>query len=538
MRPLWERSGWLRNQLELHLGELDRLRSSIRYRLGSAILELRRRPWRAPSLAKEMWRTLRGAPAALVPESEQPWIRRGPLYWDAGDDDSMESLRAELYQVMNETEALYRGHAYVLGSTLVAARSGLDEVRRVRHHGDGSVLGSPRPRIELPRAAQHSWPVALVGSAWLEEVFALEGVTGVEAVRHAELVVGCVEGASSSEVEEALASARARGAKVTVCRGSELEPVIQPRLHNPVGWWPDGTGTSGAHETQSPAAWQEVFAGARGLASRGAGWRERRERFARMREIHCSRTTRHRLAAWCADAGLPAPVVDERLSLALTTNRPARLDSAVVAMLAQSYPEVELCVVTHGRGFDLGPMREACAQRGVSLCHDSVDESVGIGAVRQRTFELCSGTWIAKFDDDDVYGPHYAADMVWQARSTDASVISKLTAPVLTLEDGRLYQRHRAPELAYTLGTYAGLNLLRREHVAAIGIRPVHRGEDAAYLRDAMRYGLPIFAGDPYHWVYRRNRPTSHNWNASTEQILQMMDARPLTDMTVEDFFP
>lgn len=535
MRPLWERSGWLEQQLSLQRGELERVRSSIRFRLGSTLLELRRRPWRAASAIATLWGTLRGAPATRAPEDEQEWTRRGPLQWAEGCEEAVDELRAELYRVMDESEALYRGDAYVLGSTLVAARGGLNEVRRVRHYGDGSVLGTPRPRVELPRASAREWPVAVVGPAWLEEIFAADDVTGAEAVRRARLVVACADGSLGSAVQDALDSARARGAKTARWQLEDLPPTIQPRLHNPVGWWQEGHGPVGVHERAAPPAWQEAFAQARGMGG-GDGWRERRSRFARMREIHGTSSTRQRLASICADAGLSFPA-EERISLALATNRPTRLEPAVRAMLEQTCA-AELCVVTHGSGFDMGPVREACAEVGVELRADSAPEQAGIGEVRQRSFALCTGTWIAKFDDDDLYGPRYAEDMVWQARATDAAVISKLTTPILTTEDGKLYQRRRAPELCYTLGTYAGLNLLRRELVVAIGLRPVRRGEDAAYLRDAMHYGLPIFAGDPYHWVYKRNRPTSHNWNANTAQILRMMDAREMTEMTVEDFFP
>jgi hypothetical protein len=123
--------------------------------------------------------------------------------------------------------------------------------------------------------------------------------------------------------------------------------------------------------------------------------------------------------------------------------------------------------------------------------------------------------------------------------ASGAAMVSKQNCLVQTTHDGRIYRHRGAPELCYWAGLGAGSQLIDRKLAIEMGIRPVLRSEDTALLFDLVRQGLPIFAGDPYHYLYRRGPAAEHNWSLAPEVVAEVMGLVPVDDgLTLSDFEP
>ena len=584
----WRRASWLRVRIATQRAEVERLRSTVRFQIGTAVTTAVRRPWRIIGTVGRAVKALKSGAKEIVfdplgSESVRPLVD----YPDDGSPQERLELLEELAETVDEMEAIEAGMDMTVGAAIAAIPLGWRETLRRIRTPEGSYLGTS----SYSRPAKLEWsspssPVAVVGPAWFEESFANENVAGSEAVRSAALVVGWVGQNRDGKVVEALAGARERGARTALWTGDEptlaalsdlevdrryvvtatdsthhLGPVIQPLSHTALGWWQGGTGIRGAHEEEAPAPWRAAFSAARGLPLTAAeeaclaeaiakplavaatpAWDfesgDHRQRFVRMRQMHRQHHTGRALAKLCDDANIEHDFVDPLVTLGMCTNRPDRLTDAISNMLGQAYGRKEIVVVAHGPGFDLGPAREMCGEAGVEILVEAAGSERCLGQVRQRVNELARGEWIAKFDDDDIQGPYYAEDMLWEALMAGAPYVSKTNSLVLTTHDHRLYRGDPARELFY-MPAVGGGQLLRRDLALAVGIRPVATLEDVCLLRDLLREGVPMMASDPYHYVYRRGRGSEHNWNLDPAEALDAMGVSPLPEgATIEDFQP
>jgi hypothetical protein len=205
------------------------------------------------------------------------------------------------------------------------------------------------------------------------------------------------------------------------------------------------------------------------------------------------------------------------------SNRPENLARVVANLARLDYPRLEVGFVAHGAGFDLGPLVELCQERGYPLRHTRAPESLNIGQVRQLSHELSSGTWLAKLDDDDHYGPGYVRDGVWQARMGSAAMVVK-GAPIVEFEgESRLQAAPVTRHFRYLMSPGAGGMLLRRDVALGIGVRPVERWEDRGLVLDFARAGMPILCSDPFNYVYRRGRAGGHNWELERSEVIAAM---------------
>lgn len=284
--PRWQnRPAWIAEHRKELRRERDRLRNTVRYRLGTAVLACVRRPWTVFSLVRTIVALARRGPARESPLFRPPL----PAPPDVDQADVSAASWQEVRELAAEISAIERSFPFYLGSALLTLRWAPWRVLRL----PGQLLRfSPErrpppcrtrasvpilehgPLLDAAPVPRRSW--SCLAPPWLEEMLAHEGVRPDRADRGAPeaLLVGLADTAPVA-LERRLEEAR-RAGTWTACwlLGTEarpdlasplrradavfaadpdvaqwsrgllgravhaLPPAVQPRLQNPIGRWP------------------------------------------------------------------------------------------------------------------------------------------------------------------------------------------------------------------------------------------------------------------------------------------------------------
>lgn len=212
------------------------------------------------------------------------------------------------------------------------------------------------------------------------------------------------------------------------------------------------------------------------------------------------------------------PPVSRSAAVVCVTMRPHLVD-LVVANVTRQTPGLELefvFVATHP-DFD----RVELEQRFESIGRARMiraDPGTSLGAGLNLGLEATDERFVAKFDDDDWYGPGYLVDMLRAHGYAGAGVVGKHSYYADVESDGGRYLRFAGHEFRYS-GTLAGGTLvIDRDRVGDLRFEEISLGEDRAFLAACHRRGASTFSADRFNFVQSRRH--DNTWAISQDDFL------------------
>jgi spore maturation protein CgeB/SAM-dependent methyltransferase len=221
-------------------------------------------------------------------------------------------------------------------------------------------------------------------------------------------------------------------------------------------------------------------------------------------------------AVGVSDATAPPP----RVSILAATNRPDRLDHLLGSLRRQIHPDIEVILLLNSDGFDPAAVERATSDLPLVQIF-SLPESHTLAECLNYGIDHTSGTWVAKFDDDDHYGAHYLSDLLLATSYTDAPILGKRSCFYYLESTNQLALRF--PEHAHKHVEFvAGATLfVRRDVFDQVRFLPVERGTDTMFQRQCRDKEIPIYSADPFNFIVTRQASASaHTWQISDEQLL------------------
>ena len=245
---------------------------------------------------------------------------------------------------------------------------------------------------------------------------------------------------------------------------------------------------------------------------------------------HSLRARVRQLLAPTALCGPPLPAV----SILLATRRPERLAAAIDAVACQKYPRVELVLALHGDGFDRDEVDRLLGDLDLPVRVVAVAEHLPLGTVLNAAAAESSGILLAKFDDDDIYGPEHLWDLVLAHEYSRAPLVGKGAEFVyLAGSDVTLHRFRGGGERYITTQSIAGgaLMVTRDCFDAVLGWRPIPRSVDQALIEDVVSGGHRAYRAHGMGYVLVRHGE-GHTWRADDDYFLaQAHETRPGCDL-------
>ena len=211
----------------------------------------------------------------------------------------------------------------------------------------------------------------------------------------------------------------------------------------------------------------------------------------------------------------------ERVAIVCVTQRPHLLAEVFDAVALQTHRPIELVLVTNSEAYHSVDVEGAVGQLG---CY-SVDvtllrrrEGRTLGSCLNDALDATDARFVAKFDDDDLYGPEYLADAMRAHAYAGAAVVGKHTYYAYLASPARTVLRFPTHEFSYSSTLAGGTLVIDRALTGELRFPDISLGEDRAFLTACHRRGLSTFSADRFNFV--QVRAGDNNWTVEHEDFL------------------
>lgn len=237
------------------------------------------------------------------------------------------------------------------------------------------------------------------------------------------------------------------------------------------------------------------------------------------REEHSVRLRRHAHAVRRAAARRSPPSV----SVVMSSMRPHLLGAALRQIARQRHVHVEVLVGLHGVTADHEAVRRAIAECPLPVQVIEADRVVPFGEVLNRVAAMAAGDYLAKWDDDDWYGPEHLSDLLMAKEYSGADVVGT-AAEFFYLEPLRVTIRRTDYRSEVWSDHVAGGTILldRVEFRRIGGFGALARGVDANLLKRIHADGGGIYRTHGLGYVLRRGRGGEHTWQLPLAHFLRV----------------
>jgi len=240
------------------------------------------------------------------------------------------------------------------------------------------------------------------------------------------------------------------------------------------------------------------------------------------RLVHREHTYTDRVKFIFDKVGIPYEKIDSPLISCITcSNRPHMIENILNNFDCQNYSNKELVLMLEAEDQEFNRIEDSLADRNdVKIFRQSKEEFLGTAI--NRGIRLSAGEYIAKFDDDDKYGPNYLSDGLIPFSFSDASVVGKLETILFHEASGKYYLRFPGKSHRY-LDLVMGATIIAKKSVFdTIEFGESNTGEDSEFLRRCKKHGFKIYASDPFNWVHMRHKSKDfHTWQVEDESLLK-----------------
>ncbi|KRE97767.1 hypothetical protein ASG89_29635 [Paenibacillus sp. Soil766] len=201
------------------------------------------------------------------------------------------------------------------------------------------------------------------------------------------------------------------------------------------------------------------------------------------------------------------------------TNKPDFMKNLFRNYRHQSLERRELIIVLNHDSMNPSVYRDYARRLGIRASVLQLPEKASLGECLNFGIQRGRYTYIAKFDDDDYYGPGYLAEAIHMAESTGADLIGKnrfymymvRTKQLLLLRKGRK-------------DSVAGATLVfRRSVFPSVRFKRMRSGSDMKFLQDIWKQGGVVRSTSHRHFAaIRRADQSRHTWKIDRTTMRKM----------------
>jgi hypothetical protein len=202
------------------------------------------------------------------------------------------------------------------------------------------------------------------------------------------------------------------------------------------------------------------------------------------------------------------------VSILLVTHRTDFLHRIVEMLSQQTYPNLELVLLTHGYELD-DHIASHLRELRFPTIHQQIPDKLNLGEALIAASSLASGELITKIDDDDYYSPEHVWDLVTARMYSGAQVTGKALDHIyLASTDKTVFRPAYAAE-KYADFVAGGTILISQGDLKSVGgWRPVPKSVDRALLDRVTIHGGLIYRTHGRGYIYVRHGSQRLNTSA------------------------
>lgn len=211
---------------------------------------------------------------------------------------------------------------------------------------------------------------------------------------------------------------------------------------------------------------------------------------------------------------------DIGVSIITCTNKMNKCKNIIDNFNRQNHQKKELIIVLNNNNLKIDKWRNnLCKYDNLKI--NQLDQKVTLGECINFAIDKSKYPIIAKFDDDDYYGPDYLLDSIRSLEYTGADIVGKSNTFVYFEKEKLLATKNINTDNKYVSRVEGSTLIFRKDILNNMNFKPKNLGEDVDFCRDAMKNGYRIYSSNIHHYLYIRNSNNNHSWNVSDDYLIK-----------------
>ncbi len=245
-----------------------------------------------------------------------------------------------------------------------------------------------------------------------------------------------------------------------------------------------------------------------------------------IRRVYDKHTSTHRaieiLDKLPLEQSYTKPLKQPLISIILSTHRTKYIDRIFENFRRQKYQNIEMILAINSHNIDK-TLFEDGIRNDEQIRIIQLQEGTSLGDCLNTALVMANGSIIAKFDDDDLYSPHFITDQYNALLYTDAMLIGKTHhfCYIESKDATILYNMSNITgENNYTDKRVAGGSMVwRRELNRYVMFRSKTQGEDTAFIKDVLLKKFKIYSTNRYGYLRWRSKDLAeHTWKMTDKE--------------------
>ncbi|MGQ9450385.1 glycosyltransferase family protein [Leclercia sp. TB492] len=210
----------------------------------------------------------------------------------------------------------------------------------------------------------------------------------------------------------------------------------------------------------------------------------------------------------------------KKVSVIMCTNRPKNIDIMISNYQRQAHTNKELLIILNNDSFDIRVVKEKTKEiPNVQILQLSQDKT--LGDCLNYGVTHATGDYIAKMDDDDIYGRNYLVDTLLAFDFSGADIIGKDSYFCYIESQNVMAIKQPGKDNRYSDFISGGTLVIRKSVFDKVKFQSRNRGEDTNFLSDCKKNNFIIYSSDKYNFIQMRYANTAaHTWTIADDEYL------------------
>lgn len=210
-------------------------------------------------------------------------------------------------------------------------------------------------------------------------------------------------------------------------------------------------------------------------------------------------------------------------SIVTVTNRKYCIQNIFKNYYNQIFSKKELIIVINSDDITINDFSSYINDSNVRIF--SKPSVVSLGECLNFAIDKCNYDFIAKFDDDDYYGPYYIQEAFNVFLNKECDIVGKNKIYYYIEKNKELILKKQGNENSYT-NTVAGSTICFRKSIfEKIKFKNISSREDYYFNRECIRNGYKIFSSSSYnHILFKHSDENKHTFISNLDVLISMCD--------------
>lgn len=222
-------------------------------------------------------------------------------------------------------------------------------------------------------------------------------------------------------------------------------------------------------------------------------------------------------------------------SIITVTNRDFCINNLFKNYYNQSFPTKELIIIINSDKLSINDFSAYTNDNSIKIF--KLPSIATLGECLNFGVEKCNYRFIAKFDDDDYYGPYYLNEYYKLFSSNQCDIIGKSRTYYYIEKNKQLMLKRVGSENKYTKSIMGSTLCFKKDIFNNVKFKNISSREDYYFNKDCIKNGYKIFASSSYnHIVFKHSDNNKHTFLSNIDILIDRCEI-VLSNISLSDCF-